>query len=77
MEDHRLVGTQEVTTGDTEDEAVADLTGGSGDGNSNWTGAHRRLLRELGPAVRGYREWLSPKWRDRWLRSGETPRRTE
>ena len=36
MENHRLVGSQHRSGGDAEEEAVADLAGGSGDRHTDW-----------------------------------------
>ena len=35
LEDDRLVGTEELTAGDAEQQAVTDLAGGSGDGDTD------------------------------------------
>ena len=36
LQDHRLVGTEELTAGDAWEEAIADLAGCTGDGDTNW-----------------------------------------
>ena len=38
----RLIGTEQRTAGDAEQQAVADLAGGSGDGDADGLGGHRR-----------------------------------
>ena len=40
LQDHRLVGAEQLAAGNAEDEGVADLACGAGDGDSDWGGAH-------------------------------------
>ena len=67
LQDHRLVGAEHRAAGDAEQEAVADLAGGPGDGDTNRS--RRRHARSVGG-----RAAKSRGWSDR-LRHGPLPRR--
>ena len=42
LQDHGLIGTEQIAVGDSEQEAVADLAGRAGNGDAHW------LLHEVG-----------------------------